>query len=257
MNILSASNLAGVASVAHGFFGRRGGVSEGIYASLNCGYGSSDDAACVRENRGRVASRLGVPEDRLITVYQIHSADAVTVEAPWLRGDAPQADAMVTRVKGIALGVLAADCAPVLFADEAAGVIGSAHAGWKGALDGVVEATIGAMEALGAERSRIRAAIGPCIGQASYEVGAEFLARFVAVAASNEAYFRPSMRAGHCLFDLPGYAAARLRAAGVADVSQLKVCTYEHAGDYFSFRRTTHRGEADYGRNLSAIMLKR
>jgi YfiH family protein len=240
----------------HGFFGRQGGVSEGLYASLNCGYGSSDDAGCVRENRARVASRLGAAEDRLITVYQIHSADVVTVEAPWPRGDAPKADAIVTKVKGIALGVLAADCAPVLFADATAGVIGSAHAGWKGALGGVVEATVGAMEALGAERSRIRAAIGPCIGQASYEVGPEFLGRFVDAATLNGAYFHPSARAGHCLFDLPGYVAARLRAAGVADVARLNVCTYEHAEHYFSFRRTTHRGEADYGRNLSAIMLK-
>lgn len=256
MTPLTASSLSGVTSVAHGFFGRQGGVSEGVYASLNCGYGSSDDAACVRENRGRAASRLGVSEDRLITVYQIHSADVVTVEAPWLRGDAPKADAMVTKVGGVALGVLAADCAPVLFADATAGVIGSAHAGWKGALGGVVEATVGAMEALGAERSRIRAAIGPCIGQASYEVGAEFLARFVDAAASNRAYFRQSVRAGHSLFDLPGYVAARLRVAGVPEVAQSNVCTYEHAEDFFSFRRTTHRGEADYGRNLSAIMLK-
>lgn len=256
MTPLTASNLSGVASVAHGFFGRQGGVSEGVYASLNCGYGSSDDAARVRENRGRAAGRLGVAEDRLITAYQIHSADVVTVEAPWLRGDAPKADAMVTKGREIALGVLAADCAPVLFADATAGVIGSAHAGWKGALGGVVEATVGAMEALGAERSRIRAAIGPCIGQASYEVGPEFLARFVDAVASNGVYFRASMRAGHSLFDLPGYVAARLRVAGVSDVVQSGVCTYEHAEHYFSFRRTTHRDEADYGRNLSAIMLK-
>jgi hypothetical protein len=239
----------------HGFFGRRGGVSEGVYASLNCGYGSSDDAAHVRENRARAAGRLGAREDRLITVYQIHSADAVIVEAPWRHGDAPQADAMATKVKGIALGVLAADCAPVLFADERAGVIGSAHAGWKGALGGVVEAAVRAMEALGAERARIRAAIGPCIGQASYEVGAEFLARFADEAPANRDYFRPSVRAGHSLFDLPGYVAARLRATGIGDIERSNMCTYEHGEQYFSFRRTTHRGEADYGRNLSAIML--
>ena len=255
MTPLTSSALSGIAGVAHGFFGRQGGVSEGLYASLNCGYGSSDDPARVRENRSRVAARLGTREERLITVYQIHSADVVTVDAPWLRGDAPKADAMVTNVKGIALGVLAADCAPVLFADEHGGVIGSAHAGWKGALGGVAEATVHAMEALGAERGRIRAAIGPCINHPSYEVGPEFLARFVDEAPANRAFFRPSVRAGHSLFDMPGYIAARLEAFGLATVERVNMCTYEHAERYFSFRRTTHRGEADYGRNISAIML--
>ncbi len=256
MNPVTASNLSGVAGVAHGFFGRQGGVSEGIYASLNCGYGSNDDEACVRENRARVASCMGTQDDHLITVYQVHSADVATVGAPWPRSDAPHADAMVTRVKGIALGVLAADCVPVLFADGKAGVIGCAHAGWKGALGGVTDATVRAMETLGAERSRIRAAIGPCIGQASYEVGAEFVARFVDETGLNRDFFRSSGRAGHSLFDLPGYVAARLRATGVNDIARTNMCTYEHAESYFSFRRTTHRGEADYGRNLSAIMLE-
>lgn len=255
MSPLTSANLLGLARVAHGFFGRQGGVSEGIFSSLNCGYGSSDDEACVRENRARVAGKLGMRADRLITVYQVHSADVVTVAVPWQRHDAPHADAMVTKVQGIALGILAADCAPVLFADEAAGVIGSAHAGWKGALGGVVEATVRAMEALGANRANIHASIGPCIGQASYEVGAEFLARFADAAPSNRDFFRASARAGHSLFDLPGYVATRLRAAGVRDIAPLNMCTYEHGERYFSYRRTTHRGELDYGRNMSAIML--
>ena len=252
MTPLTSSTLSGV---VHGFFGRRGGVSEGVYASLNCGYGSGDDAARVRENRLRVAGRLGAREDHLITVYQVHSADVASVTTPWTRRDTPKADAMVTNVKGIALGVLAADCAPVLLADSAAGVIGSAHAGWKGAIGGVVEATVRAMETLGARPARIRAAIGPCIGQASYEVGPEILARFAEAAAANRYFFRPSGRSGHWLFDLPGYVAARLKGLELAAVEKLNVCTYEHAEQYFSFRRTTHRGEADYGRNLSAIML--
>jgi polyphenol oxidase len=255
MTPIVAANLSAVSGIAHGFFGRQGGVSEGIFASLNCGFGSSDDPERVRENRARVAARLGAKEDRLITAYQVHSADVVTVAAPWARGDAPHADAMVTKVKGIALGVLAADCAPVLFADEVAGVIGSAHAGWKGALGGVLEAAVRGMEALGAARDRVRAAVGPCIGEGSYEVGAEFVVRFLDASSANRAFFLPSARAGHSLFDLTGYVAMRLRAAGVGDVAPLNICTYEQAERYFSYRRTTHCGEADYGRNLSAIML--
>ena len=256
MTPLVSPRLADAAGVAHGFFGRQGGVSTGIFASLNCGFGSSDDAGNVGENRRRVAARLGADENNLLTVYQIHSADTVVVSTPWLRGDAPKADAMATNVKGIALGVLAADCAPVLFADDKAGVVGSAHAGWKGALGGVVESAVRAMEGLGADRKRIRAAIGPCISQKAYEVGPEFLARFVEAAAGNAAFFRPSARPEHAMFDLPGYVASRLSALGLASVENTNVCTYEHDERYFSFRRTTHRGEPDYGRNLSAIMLK-
>jgi polyphenol oxidase len=255
MNHLRAANLSGVGGVAHGFFGREGGVSEGLYSSLNCGYGSSDDAERVRENRALVASRLGVREERLITVYQVHSPTVVTVDAPWVRNEAPQADAMVTKFRGIALGVLAADCAPVLFADAQARVIGSAHAGWKGAIGGVIEATLRAMEALGAERGRIRAAVGPCIGPSSYEVGAEFVSRFVDAAPDNRSFFCPSTREGHAMFDLPGYVEATLRTAGVRDVEPSPACTYEQDDRFFSFRRTTHRREADYGRNLSAIVL--
>ena len=253
---LQSSPLADIDGIAHGFFGRRGGVSTGVFASLNCGYGSNDDPGAVRENRTRVAKHLGTSEDRLITVYQIHSPNVVTVEAAWVRADAPQADAMVTRAKGIALGVLAADCAPVLFADAEAGVIGSAHAGWKGAHDGVLETTVRAMEALGARRGSLCAAIGPCISQASYEVGPEFLARFVDADRANRVYFTASARADHWQFDLPKYAFDRLAALGLGRVANLNVCTYAHADDYFSFRRATHRGEPEYGRNLSAIMLK-
>jgi YfiH family protein len=255
MTPLQSSHLSGLDGIAHGFFGRRGGVSKGIFASLNCGFGSNDDAAAVLENRTRVAAWLGTPEPRLLTVYQIHSTEAVNVTAPWARGDAPKADGMATKVPGIALGVLAADCAPVLFADASAGVIGSAHAGWKGALGGVVESVVTLMETMGAKRARMRAAIGPCISQASYEVGPEFRARFVEHGGENAGYFVPSTRADHWQFDLPGYVRARVIATGI-EVDALDACTYEDEKGLFSFRRATHRAEPEYGRNLSAIMLK-
>jgi polyphenol oxidase len=243
-------------SIAHAFFGRQGGVSGGIYASLNCGYGSGDDSALVCENRTRVATWLGTQEKQLITLYQIHSADALHVTEPWRRTTPPKGDAMATTLRGVALGVLAADCAPILLADAKAGVIGCAHSGWKGAIGGVAESVVGLMERLGASRSRIQAAVGPCIGQASYEVGPEFEARFAEADASNRVYFVRSQRAGHWRFDLQGYVTARLKAAGIGTVEALNVCTYEHNDAYFSYRRTTHRGETDYGRNVSAIMLK-
>jgi YfiH family protein len=242
--------------VAHGFFGRQGGVSSGIYASLNCGYGSGDDSASVCENRTRVARWLGTREESLITLYQIHSADALHVTTPWTRAAPPKADAMATTLRGVALGVLAADCAPILLSDAKAGVIGCAHSGWKGAIGGVVESVVALMETLGASRPRIHAAVGPCISQASYEVGPEFESRFVDHDAANKRYFVPSSRAGHWQFDLPGYVTSRLKATGIGAVEALHVCTYEHNDAYFSFRRTTHRGETDYGRNVSAIMLK-
>ncbi len=242
--------------IAHGFFGRQGGVSGGIFASLNCGYGSNDETASVCENRTRVATWLGTQEPQLITLYQIHSADALHVTEPWPRTAPPKADAMATTLRGVALGVLAADCAPILLSDAKAGVIGCAHSGWKGAISGVAESIVALMERLGASRSRIQAAVGPCISQASYEVGPEFEARFVEADASNKRYFVPSPRAGHWQFDLPGYVTARLKATGIGGVEALNVCTYEHNDAYFSYRRTTHRGETDYGRNVSAIMLK-
>lgn len=252
---MQSSALTALDGIAHGFFGRRGGVSTGTFASLNCGYGSGDDVALVRENRTRVATWLGTDEARLLTVYQIHSPDAVHVTAPWARSEAPKGDGMATTMRGVALGVLAADCAPVLFADASAGVIGSAHAGWKGALGGVVEAVVTLMETLGARRNRTRAAIGPCISQAAYEVGAEFYARFVDHAAENARYFVSSNRSGHWRFDLPGYVRTRIAAAGV-EAQALGACTYEDEGGLFSYRRATHRAEGDYGRNLSVIMLK-
>lgn len=242
--------------IAHGFFGRQGGVSGGIYASLNCGYGSGDDSSSVCENRTRVATWLGTREEQLITLYQIHSADALQVTEPWTRAAPPKADAMATTQRGVALGVLAADCAPILLADARAGVIGCAHSGWKGAIGGVIESIVAMMERLGASRARIHAAVGPCISQASYEVGPEFEVRFAEHDAANKRYFVPSSRAGHWQFDLPGYVTARLKGAGLGAVEALGVCTYEHNHGYFSYRRTTHRGETDYGRNVSAIMLK-
>lgn len=255
MKRLRSSVLSELPDVVHGYYGRVGGVSGGIYASLNCGYGSGDDLDLVRQNRTRVASDLGADEFRLLTVYQVHSADAVAVTQPWARQDAPHADGMATNVRGVALGVLAADCAPVLFADAQAGVIGSAHAGWQGAFKGVIEAVIRQMESLGARRQHIRASVGPCISQANYEVGPEFAARFLAEAHDNEAYFVDATRVGHSLFDLPGFVASRLRQSGVKHTDVLNACTYADEDGFFSFRRTTHRKETAYGRNMSAIML--
>lgn len=244
----------GLAGVSHGFFGRQGGVSEGLYSSLNAGLGSSDDREAVLENRGRIAAALGSGE--LLSVHQIHSPDVVTVEAPWAPGQGPQADAMVTTRRGIALGILTADCAPILFADPEAGVIGAAHAGWKGALTGVAEATVTAMVALGARTERIRAAVGPCIGPESYEVGPEFEARFLAELGAGAArFFRRPDPAGRPYFDLPGFVAHRLESAGLGAVEILGLDTFARPDDFFSFRRTTHRGEGDYGREVAAIML--
>jgi len=233
--MLHASNLG----VRHGFFGRTGGVSSGIYASLNCGPGSGDDRASVTENRRRVSQAMRGA--KLLTLYQIHSAEAVVVTEPWEQG--PQADALATDVPGLALGILTADCAPVLFADVEAGVIGAAHAGWKGAVGGVTDSAIAAMERLGARRERIAAAIGPCICQANYETGPEFRERF-------DARFFAGRH-----FDLEAYVAERLAKAGIANVERIAACTYAREDDFFSFRRATHRGENDYGRQVSAIVL--
>lgn len=248
--------LARCDRVVHGFWGREGGVSQGVFASLNCGYGSDDDPALVRRNRRLVASTLDVDVDRLVTAYQIHSPDVIDVTAPWPREAAPRGDAMVTTVPGIALGVLAADCAPVLLADAEAGVIGSAHAGWQGAFGGVIEAVVARMTQHGAQRARIVAAVGPCISQDSYEVGPEFHARFVAADGGLASFFAPSLRPGHLMFDLPSFVDQQLEVAGVRRREVLGVCTYKGFQTHFSFRRTTHRGETHYGRNLSAIMLQ-
>lgn len=240
--------------VRHGFFTRVGGVSTGIYGGLNVGLGSDDDRAAVLENRRRCAAWLGLPPDRLITAHQVHSPDVVTVTTPHRPEDAPRADALVTDRPGIALGILTADCVPVLFSDAAAGVIGAAHAGWKGAYTGVLEATIAAMAALGADPARMVAGIGPHIAQRSYEVGPEFLDRFLAQSPDNAAYFIPSSRPGHHQFAVGDYVAARLAAAGVATIARVPDDTVAQEDLFFSYRRATLRREADYGRQISVIV---
>lgn len=258
MRVLTARNLSDSHAIAHGFFGRTGGVSEGLYASLNCGPGSRDARANVIENRRRVLEKLaGGADAKLVTLYQIHSPHAVAVTAPWEIGEQPQADAMATNVPGIALGILTADCAPVLLADNEAGVIGAAHAGWKGAAGGVIAAVVKAMEELGASRARIRAAIGPAISQTNYEVGPEFRTHFVEMDSAHARFFEAGSRPDHWQFDLEGFVADRLAEAQIRDVERLATCTYADADAFFSYRRTTHRGEPDYGRDISAIMLKR
>ncbi|HSZ11696.1 MAG TPA: peptidoglycan editing factor PgeF [Rhizomicrobium sp.] len=249
--MLRADNLS---NIAHGFFGRQGGVSTGIFAWLNCGVGSGDAREAVIENRRRAMAELGA-NAKLVTLHQIHSANAITVTEAWDIGQGPQADAMATNVPGIALGILTADCAPVLFADETARVIGAAHAGWKGALHGVLESALAAMEALGAQRNRIAAAIGPCISQENYEIGAEFREAFLSADSAHARFFVPSNRADHWRFDLEGLVAHRLAAAHVENVALLSACTYAREAEFYSFRRATHRGEKDYGRQLSAILL--
>ncbi len=252
MLILKADNLA-LPNLAHAFFGRPGVVSSGVYAGLNCGPGSGDERDKVVENRRRAMDALGGAQ--LATLYQIHSAEAVTVTAPWQIGASPHADAMATNIPGVALGILTADCAPVLLADARAGVIGAAHAGWKGAIGGVTDSAVAEMEKLGAERTRIAAAIGPCIAQASYEVDAGFRKRFLADDAANAAFFIASNRPDFHRFDLEGYVAMRLMRAGVTNVVRLSADTYVSEDRFYSYRRATHRGEADYGRDLSAIVL--
>jgi len=252
--MIEAPRLSELEGVRHGFFDRTGGVSGGIYTSLNVGLGSNDDRKAVVENRCRVAARLDIPPDRLLTLYQVHSADVVRVDTPEdARG--VKADAMVTTRPGLALGVLTADCAPILLADAEAGVIGAAHAGWCGAFRGVAEATVEAMEQLGAARDAITAVVGPCIAQASYEVGPEFHERFVDDNADNAAYFTASKRAEHHMFDLPAYVLNRLGKAGVAGAVWLGRDTCSDPDRFFSYRRSVLRGEPDYGRQISAITL--
>ena len=252
---LEASNLDLEGGIAHAFFGRKGGVSEGIYASLNCGPGSGDDRTRVVENRRRAMAALSAGDCGLATLYQVHGREVVIVREPWEIGGAPRADAMATDIPALALGVLTADCAPILLADPHARVIGAAHAGWKGALAGIIEAAVAAMEQLGARRERIAAAIGPCISQASYEVGDELRSSIAQTRPDAARFFVPSDRAGHWRFDLGGYARARSQDAGVEKISVIPTCTYLQEPAFFSYRRATHRGEPDYGRQLSAIML--
>jgi len=253
--MLQAPSLSKLARIRHAFFTRSGGVSDGVYASLNGGVGSNDAPEKVVENRARMAASLGVTPARFLTPYQIHSPDVVVADASWTPETRPRADALVTREPKLAIGVSTADCGPLLFADADAGVIGAAHAGWRGAFTGVIEATLAAMEKLGASRARTAVALGPTIRQPNYEVGPEFVERFLAADAGNTRFFTPSTRAGHEMFDLTGYIGERARRAGVGSFEDLGLCTYADPERFYSYRRMTQRGEPDYGRHINAIAL--
>jgi polyphenol oxidase len=255
--MLTHGTFNDIDGVRHAFFTREGGVSEGLYTSLNCGLGSGDDIDKVATNRGRTMAGIDLPPQALVTAYQVHSPNIVEVEAPWTRENAPRVDGMVTTKPGIALGILTADCAPVLFADRKARVIGAAHAGWRGAVTGVLDATVAAMSKHGARPETMAAAIGPCIAQRSYEVGPEFPAPFIAADPADAAFFMPSTRAGHFMFDLRGYVAKRLAALGIKHVRQMPNDTCREEDRFFSYRRSCLRGEKDYGRGLSVIALER
>ena len=249
-----ALTVAGL-GVRHGFFTRRGGVSEGPFASLNCSLSGRDDRAAVMENRSRVAGALGAALPALVGLFQVHGAEAVTVETPWASGAGPRADAMVTDRPGIVLGIVTADCAPVLFADREAGVIGAAHAGWRGAVGGILESTLAGMVRLGADPSRVVAAVGPCIAQASYEVGADLHGAVLACRPADARFFTDGARPGHWQFDLPGYCLARLQAAGVAQAAWLGLDTLAEKSRFFSHRRRTLTGGGPIGHQISAIVL--
>lgn len=250
LEILTADLLA---PLRHGFFTRRGGASSGVFEGLNCGFGSSDQTEAVEINRARAATALQVPPENLVTVTQVHSAEVVEIDRP-PKGPAPRADAMVSRTPGLALAILTADCQPVLLADTQAGVIGAVHAGWRGALDGILEATVAAMGDIGADPARIRAVIGPSISQRAYEVGPELYDAFIAADPDHARHFAQGDR-DRMLLDLPGFGLGRLRAAGVAEAEWTRHCTYSDPERFYSYRRATHRREADYGRLLSAIRL--
>jgi len=247
--------LAAIPGLRHAFFTRDGGVSGGIYGGLNGGLGSNDDPKHVAENRRRMAEQMGVAPDRFLSVHQVHSPDAVVAHGPWDGPARPRADAIVTRTEGIAIGITAADCGPILLVDPNARVIGAAHAGWKGALTGILESTIETMEKLGAERGGMVAAIGPLIRQHSYEVGGEFVERFIETDADNAVFFIPSTRERHSMFDLAGYIRMRLENAGVLMIDDLGVDTYSDER-FYSYRRSVHRKEPDYGRHVHAIALE-
>jgi YfiH family protein len=251
---LESPLLSAVPGLRHAFFSRHGGVSNGVYAGLNGGIGSNDDPANVTENRRRMAEQIGVSPERLLTAYQVHSPEVVVAAAPWDMGSRPRADAIVTRTAGLAIGITAADCGPILLVDPNRRVIGAAHAGWKGALTGIVESTLQAMEKLGAERLNIVAAIGPLIRQHSYEVGGEFVERFIETDAENALFFLPAAREGHAMFDLAGFIRRRLENAGVLVIDDIGIDTYSDER-FFSYRRSVHRQEADYGRHVHAIAL--
>ena len=247
--------LSAIPGLRHAFFDREGGVSQGIYAALNGGTGSNDDPERVAENRRRMARQMGVALEHLLTAFQVHSADVAVASSPWDTASRPRADAIVTRTEGLAIGITAADCGPILFVDPKARVIGAAHAGWKGALTGIVESTVGAMESLGADRTNIVAAIGPLIRQHSYEVGNEFVERFIESDAENSLFFVPATREGHAMFDLAGFIRSRLENAGVLIIDDIGIDTYSDPR-FFSYRRSVHRKEADYGRHIHAIVLE-
>lgn len=252
--MIEAASLSSIDHVSHGFFTRQGGVSVGIYGSLNTGYGSDDDAGNVKENRRRIAAQLGVDSDRLLTIHQWHSADAVLADKPWDVRQPPEGDAVVTDKPGIAAAINTADCTPVLFSSGDGGVVGAAHAGWKGAIGGILDTTVARMKQLGAKD--IHAAIGPTISQLNYEVGPEYRAQFVERDAASDRFFIPSEKPDHSMFDLPGFVRARLGDLGLASIEDTALCTYADEQRFFSYRRTVHRGEADYGRQLSAICIK-
>ena len=253
--MLQAQSLLNLPGIHHGFFTRQGGVSDGLYESLNGGVGSEDSPAKVAENRARMARQLGVAPERFLTCYQIHSPQVVVAETPWPAAERPRADAIVTRTPGLAIGVSTADCGPVLLADAGARVIGAAHAGWRGALTGVIEATVAAMEKLGAQRRNIVAAAGPMIRQPNYEVGQDMMDRFVSLEPNTVRFFKKAERPGHFMFDLGGYIASRLRRAKIEAIEDLGQCTYADPEQFYSYRRSTHRAEADYGRHINAIAL--
>jgi len=253
---LESPLLSAVPGLRHAFFTRDGGVSGGIYGSLNGGVGSGDNPVHVEENRRRMAQQFGITPERLLTLWQTHSPDVVVATEPWQGGSRPRADAIVTRTEGLAIGATAADCGPVLFADPGARVIGAAHAGWKGALTGILESTVTAMETLGAERGGIVAAIGPLIRQHSYEVGGEFVERFIEADAGNGVFFIPSARDGHSMFDLAGFIRMRLENAGILVIDDTGIDTYSDER-FFSYRRSVHRNEPDYGRHVHVIALER
>lgn len=241
--------------IRHAFFTRDGGVSNGIYASLNGGVGSNDDASHVSENRARMARHLDVAPDHFLSAYQVHSPDVVVADTPWANDSRPRADAIVTNTPGLAIGVSTADCGPLLFADEQARVIGAAHAGWRGAFSGVIENTLQAMEKLGADRSNIKVSLGPLIRQANYEVSQDFVDQFVRENESHSRFFAPAERAGHAMFDLPGFIAAKIEKSGIKQFQDIGLCTYADPDRFYSYRRSTHRAEPDYGRHINAIVL--
>jgi YfiH family protein len=252
---LGAIRASALEGVSHAFFTRQGGVSQGVYASLNGGVGSNDDFASVAENRARMAGFLGVAPKNFLVPYQIHSAEALAVSAPWNSDARPRCDGLVTATPGLGLGVTGADCGILLFADRKAGVIGAAHSGWKGALTGMVEALVAAMEELGARRPDISAALGPTIGQQSYEVGPEFYERFLSEDPGFARFFAPSAQPGHFMFDLPGLIAMRAERTGIGRFENLRLDTYSDEARFYSYRRMTHRKEADYGRLVAGIAL--